>query len=253
MQFPNTSSRAAALVALSAIALTAACSDSLSSRAAKATLSFAVKSDAAASVAQQQGIIAQVQITSGTHTLDLQSADVTFSKLVFQGGSSVADSSNEDGEDSARGEDEAEHEGDADFRVGASTVSLPLQGGVITPFNGAIPAGTYYGLNMKAEYARLRGTYDGQAFDVTVPVRSDFELRFSPPLVVTGTNPLNVTVNIDVTQWFRDASGNVIDPRQLATDETLRRDFLKRVRASFRAFEDEDRDAHDDSDGEHGD
>lgn len=90
-------------------------------------------------------------------------------------------------------------------------------------------------------------------FDVTVPVGTEFELRLSPPLVVgSATDPVNVSINVDVASWFRSASGAVVDPRSLATNSTLRSEFRSRVRASFRAFEDDDRDGDEsdsDSDG----
>jgi len=83
----------------------------------------------------------------------------------------------------------------------------------------------------------------------TVPVNAELELRFSPPLDVTSSEPVNVNVNVDVSSWFRDASGNVIDPRQLNTNAELRAQFRNRVRASFRAFEDGDHDG-DESDSD---
>lgn len=78
---------------------------------------------------------------------------------------------------------------------------------------------------MDAEYVRLRGTYNGQQFDVTVPVNAELELALNPPLSVTASSdPVNVSVAIQVADWFRDRDGNVIDPRQLQTNVTLRSD-----------------------------
>ena len=185
-----------------------------------------------------------IVVTSGGHTIDLQSADVVFSEMTFEG--SNVESGDDDDSDL---DSDSDHDGNAKFRAGATTVALPLEGGIITPFNGQIPVGTYSRLEMDADFLRIRGTYDGQTFDVTVPVNAELELRFSPPLDVTGSEPVNVNVNVDVASWFRDASGNVIDPRQLNTNAELRAQFRNRVRASFRAFEDGDHDG-DESDSD---
>lgn len=227
----------------------AACANLLSSdRTRAASLSFGVTQSGALVSASPSGLSAIV-ITGGGHTVDLQSADVVFSEMTFEG----QDTDIGDNDDSDMDSD-SDHEGNAKFRAGSATLSLPLEGGVVTPFSGQIPVGTYRRLEMDAEFLRIRGTYDGAAFDVTVPVNAELELPFSPPLEVTSSSvPVNVSINIDVSSWFKDANGNTIDPRQLNTDSTLRAQFRNRVRASFRAFEDQDRDADEsdsDSDGD---
>ena len=240
--------RSIALATLGVIGVTwsaAACADSLSAAGARdASVSFGV-SDGAALLSATATPTSLIVVTGGGHSVDLQSADVVFSEVTFEG--TRADTLDDD--DSDRDSD-SEHAGNAKFRAGASTVTLPLEGGVITPFSGTIPVGTYNRLEMDADFVRLRGTYDGQAFDVTVPVNAELELAIEPPLNVTSTSdPVNVSVNINVANWLRDANGNAIDPRLLATNSTLRAEFRNRVRASFKAFEDGDRDA-DESDSD---
>lgn len=235
---------AAALLSAGAIALIltlAACADLLSSRqTSEATLSFAVPSASA-----NANGTAQIVVAGTGPTVDLQSADVTFSEVTFEG-ANVEPGDDDDSDNDS----DSEHPGNSRFRGGATTVSLPLQGGVITPLTGQLPAGTYNRVEMDAEFVRLRGTVNGEAFDVTVPVNAELEQRLAPPLVVgTTSDPVNVSVNVDVASWLRDANGNVVDPRQLNTNPTLRAAFRQRVRASFRAFEDSDRDA-DESDSD---
>lgn len=210
-----------------------------------AALSFNVAPSAAAQVATAQAGSGLIVVTGGGNTLDLQSADVVFSEVTFEG----RDVDTNDNDDSDVDSD-SDNPGNAKFRSGAVTLALPLEGGVVTPFTGEIPLGTYRGIEMDADFIRLRGTYNGQSFDVTVPVNAELELEFDPPIAVTeSSDPFNVSVKIDVAAWFKDASGNTIDPRQLATNSTLRAEFRNRVRASFKAFEDSDRDA-DESDSD---
>lgn len=251
-QFPSKARALGGGVATAAVALVGlACADVLASNrdSRDASVSFGVTQEGA--LVGSANNVAAIVITGNGNSVDLQSADVVFSEVTFEG-DDVEPNDNDDSDFDS----DSDREGNARFRSGAVTVALPLQGGVITPFTGRLPDGTYDRVEMDAEFLRLRGTYNGEAFDVTIPVNSELELRLDPPLVVSSTSdPINVSVTIDVARWFRDANGNVIDPRQLATNSTLREQFRSRVRASFDAFEDEDRDADDqdsDSDSENG-
>lgn len=237
--------RAATAASAAFLGLVLTACDSLSTNGTRdAALSFNVVPSAASQLttAEAGGLIV---VTGGGHTLDLQSADVVFSEVTFEG----RDVESNDNDDSDVDSD-SDHDGNAKFRAGAVTLALPLEGGVVTPFTGEVPLGMYRGIEMDADFVRLKGTYDGQSFDVTVPVNAELELEFEPALEVTeSSDPINVSVKIDVAAWFKDANGNTIDPRELATNSTLRAQFRNRLRASFRAFEDADRDA-DESDSD---
>lgn len=246
------------LAALAVVTAAAACSDGAGVREDNAaTVSFAVASPTAA-ITSDALVTSDIVVSNG-RTVDLQSADVVFDDITFSG-KGVSDENNDDiddDDDDFDDDDDLDDEDEADevrFRAGAATVSLPLEGGMITPFSGALPQGTFTRLSMKAQFVRLRGTVDGQPFDVTVPVNSKLKVLIDPPLVVgTSSVPANVSVNIDVASWLKDRNGSVIDPRQLTTDPQLRREFRQRVRESFHAFKDHDRDGrdHDENDDDH--
>lgn len=241
--------RALAMTALAPFALLGACAElSGNSGTRPASVSFHVPSptanlDASASL---------VPVTGGGHTVDVQSIDVVFDEVTFERANATGGAADSDDSDADSDSDGPHNE---QVKVGASTVALPLQGGVVTPFTGTLPAGTYDRLELDAEFIRVRGTYDGQAFDVTIPVDAEVELALAPPLVVSGTgDPVNVTVNIDALAWFRAADGSAIDPRRLQTDAAYRSAFVSRIRASLRATEDSDKDGDEadsdsDSDG----
>jgi hypothetical protein len=91
--------------------------------------------------------------------------------------------------------------------------------------------------------------FDGQPFDVTVPVDVERKLEFSPPLVVTDGAPATITVNVAVATWLINSDGSLIDPRRLDANSTLRSFVRSRITSSFRAFEDRDRDGRDDHSG----
>lgn len=226
------------VVALVGAGALAACSDVLGSdEAGPTTISFRAVSGTGAAASTIGGAsLSVVPVTGGGHTVDLTSVDVLFDEVTLESANDVDDGDSEEDSDS-------DGRGNQRFRAGATTVSLPLNGTMVTPLTQLIPAGTYDGIELDAAFVRLRGTYDGQPFDVTVPVNAEIEADFEPPFVVDSDDDRpNITVNVNVLSWFRDANGTVIDPRRLAVDANLRAAFLNRIRASFRALEDEDRD-----------
>lgn len=233
--------------AIATVAILGACAELTGNADTRpASVSFHVPAaGAAASVSA-----ALVPVTGDGHTVDVTSIDVVLSEVTFERADAVGGDADSDDSDADSDSDGAHNE---QVRVGASTVALPLTGGVVTPFTGSIPMGTYDGLELDVEFLRIRGTYDGQAFDVTLPVDAEVELDLVPPLVVSGSgDPVNVTVNVDALSWFRAADGSVVDPRRLQTDAAYRAAFVARIRASLHATEDSDRDgdeADSDSDG----
>lgn len=210
------------------------------------SVSFAVPAPAASAVSAD--FVAADPITLNGHTLDLQNVDVTFSKIELDRHSDPVLSD----DDNEADDDAADHEDEEEIEVGTTTVALPLAGGVITPLDQALPPGDYESIEMKIASVRLRGTYDGQAFDVVVPVHGEIETEFEPPFhIASDADRLNITVQVDVSQWLR-VNGALVDPRQLATNETLQYQVAHQIKASFHSFEDNDRhgdDDHDEHDG----
>ena len=204
------------------------------------SLSFAVPG---AGAARSVGVAAaQVPITGGGHTVDLQQVDVLFSELVLE----RSERSGQGGDSDGDSERDSDSDGPSNnrFRSGPATVALPLGGGTVTPISESLPLGAYEELEIDVAQVRLRGTYDGQPFDVTVPVDAELEAEFEPPFqVASDADRLNLTVRIDALTWLRNSDGTVADPRALAANRDLRERVVRRIEASFRAFEDSDRDA----------
>jgi hypothetical protein len=192
-------------------------------------------------------------IVFGGHSLNLTNVDVTFDEITVEraeltsGGDSDGDSDTDSDSDGPSNEK---------LRRSGTTIALPLQGGVITPINESLPAGLFEEIELDFATVRLRGTFDGQPFDVTVPVNTELDVRFDPPIEIDDdTDRLNVTFLIDPNMWLRRADGSLVDPRLFADNAMLRAQFVNRIRASIRAFEDRDRDADEadsdsDSDGD---
>ena len=240
-----------ALVAAGATAalMLGACADATGTGGATArtSVSFQAARTTAGSTGNASLAAAVIPVTEGGHTLDVTSAEVVVSRVTLKPAG-----------DSAFSEGDSDNESDSDrkdaatVRMGATTIALPLDSGVITPFTSQVPQGTYNRLRLDADFLRVKGTYDGQAFDVTLPVNLHLQLRIDPPLVVgSATDSANVTVNVNVPQWFV-RNGTVLDPRTLQSDRSLLNSVRNAIRASFHAYKDRDHDGrdHDDDDSD---
>lgn len=190
---------------------------------------------------------AMVPVSSGGHTLDLTQATLSISRIELKRALTTACSGDEASHD-AGGVDTAhtEVEDCAELEVGPTTVDLPLTGGMVTLPANALPAGTFRELELRLARVELKGTFDGQAFDDTLPVDVHGEIEFSTPLDVVDGTPTSITINVPAIDWLTNPDGSLVDPRSIATSPTLLDQIRGRIRASLHAFEDENHDGHDD-------
>lgn len=193
---------------------------------------------------------AAIPVSSGGHTLDLTQVTLNVARIELKRAVTNACSDDalhdDDGDDEHTGVEQC-----AELEVGPTTIDLPLSGGLVTLPANALPAGTFRELELRLSQVELKGTFDGQPFDVTLPVDVHGEIELSTPLAVVDGSPTSITINVPVAGWLTNADGSLIDPRTIASSATLLEQVRDRIRASLRAFEDEDHDGHDDS-GEHG-
>ena len=220
-----------------------------------------------------------VTTPGGTHTLVINSAAISLSRLEL----ATVDSAGCADDDHPEHDDDRCHELD----TGAMLVDLPTDNSVVSVLSLQLPAGTYRALEAKIrpvrtddnggsafltahpEFAdasvRVEGTFDGTPFTYTGSPNASLELSFDPPITV-GSTATTVTVHVSIDRWFMDGGGNLIDPSTAnagGANEQLVRD---NVRRSFHAFEDDehhgddghgndgfdDGPGHDGGDGDHG-
>jgi hypothetical protein len=188
-------------------------------------------------------------VTSGGHTLDLTGVTLTISRAELKQAKTdvCPGDDDEDDDDHPVGIAGTEHCGE--LKIGPTTVALPLNGNLATLPANAIPAGTFREFELRVSQVELKGTFDGVAFDVVLPVRVKSEIEFDTPLVVTSDTPTTITVNVPVNAWLTNADGSLIDPSKILASPTLTAQVKSRVAASFRAFEDRDHDGRDDHGG----
>jgi len=160
----------------------------------------------------------------------------------------------------------------APVRVQPLLVDLPLDGTTKVILDALVPAGTYTGLRAKLdavendddggspfltahpEFAgvsvKVVGVFTDaggtdHAFTFTSHVEAEMSLDFATPVTVDASTT-NLTIDVNVGSWFTDAAGAVIDPTSSANQEAIEH----AIRASLRAFEDNDHDGNDDHEEE---
>lgn len=110
-------------------------------------------------------------------------------------------------------------------------------------FNAANP-------NLVGKSVRVEGTFKGTPFVFTSSVNAKLEMEFDPPLVIDETTK-NATVAIDVSKWFLNSAGQVIDPTTGTQGDNMSQ-IENNIRRSFHAFEDDDERGEDHHEGHHG-
>jgi hypothetical protein len=227
----------------------------------------------------------QVQLVFGKIELDRTgTADCIGEAEHRDGDNDLNDDDHGDGEDhsgpgssnSGPGSNNSGRDDDGDCEdVFRDPLLIDLRGdALISVINVPLPAGTFSELEAKLEPARARFVDFNNMLTRENPdlvgksVRVEFTLGSSPtPLVFTSNvraklemefddgglvinnSTENVTINIDVRNWFVTSTGAVLDPR----DPANRFRIEQNIRRSFHAFEDNDRHGDDDHGGHGGD
>lgn len=235
------------LVLTGAAVVFAACSSPTG--AARKAMSFSFSTQPATAPASMD-----VTVGDGTNTLVITKAQVVVRKLELKRSATTTcpeeDTSTDDCDE---------------VKAGPFLVDLPLTAGATTALNGSIPAGTYRELEMKihkptstaADQAfvtanpnfadasvRVEGTYNGKAFVYTSKVTTQIEREFNPPITLDADNK-NVTIKVNLAAWFMNGTA-VIDPTTANPGQPNESLVNNNIQRSFRAFEDDDKNGHDD-------
>ena len=179
----------------------------------------------------------------------------------------LSDDDCDDLDDDGRSDDDDCEE----FEAGPFLLELPLDGSVEQAFVLDVEPDTYKELEFEIHKPgdddaeerafvrehpdfddvsiRVEGTWNGRSFVFLQDMSAEQEIDLVPNLVVTeDSGPVNVTLSLDISGWFRDRSGGLIDPataNEGGENEDRVEDNIER---SFDAFEDDDRDGDDDDD-----
>lgn len=154
---------------------------------------------------------------------------------------------------------------DVELKMGPFVVALNLNGIVNTFAVNDVPPGTYVGAKFQIHRVEpgevppdslfadtlfnnggysvvVKGFYNGVPFIYRSKVTANQKIYFSKPIVVTKTNFVNVTLQVDPYSWFY-ADGHYFDPNNSSNSEMI--DWL--IKHSFRkGFEDDYKNGHED-------
>jgi hypothetical protein len=214
-------------------------------------------------------LFAMVPVTDGTRTVDIQSVELVLREIELE---------RQDSDDCA---DHLEGEEDSceEFEMQPSLLDLPLDGsGIAQAFEiTGVPAGFYDEVEFEVhtpesdpgddafllanpDFAgisiRVTGTYDdglgggAQPFTFTSNLSQEQEYALVPPIEVGSAMTANVTLQVDVTSWFVDQGGTVIDPSTASTGGPNESVVEENIQNSLHLYEDDDRDGDDDHAGD---
>ncbi len=193
------------------------------------------------STAPTTGPSTSIVVGSGAAGITITAAQMTLGEIELSpSGSCGAETNDAD----AAGPANDNHEDSCEeLDAGPVTVDLPVDGTTKAMLHVTVPTGTYEGL--QAELLNVQVAFtdaSGAKQTFTSKAEAKLEMRFSAPLTVAAGGTLNVTVDIDVSSWFKDASGAVLDPTNPANADAIN----DNIRKSFHAFDDENQDGVDD-------
>ena len=237
--------------------LSAACSNSTAPQGSQVALSFSGTAPAAGPVLSRA---AAAPLTDALgNTLDVTRAQVVLREIDLKRTAAACPAV------------DTEDDGCEKFEAGPVLVDLPLDGSTAQQVAVNIPPGTYSEVEFEihkisssdAEDAAFRtanpdfagisikvdGMYNGQAFTYTTDLDVEQEFDLMPPLVVDSVMATNVTVRIDISQWFQDATGNFVDPASANKGGQNESIVNENIKQSIEAFEDRDRDGDDRDEG----
>jgi len=232
-----------------------ACSDAVGANAHSLNLSITGK-NASAPVASRSGTFGpslDVVVAAGANTITITKAQVVLGRIEVEPGTASAACTGTETDDCP------------ELKLDPVLVDLPLDGTTKTDFGANIPAGTYRGIELKIRpvnssdaggaaflaanpsfsnvSVHVEGTYNGQPFSYNSSLDAGIEMELSTPLTLTSGSGSNLTLLIDVASWFKDSSGNAIDPTSSSNSSTIE----NQIKQSFRVFQDDDKNGVPDS------
>lgn len=240
----------------------AACNGTAPNTSHPLSLSLTTKSASSGSPAATSGVSADIQIGSGANSLTITQAQIVLARIELSPSGTCATTGEEDDCD--------------ELQAGPTLVDLPVDGTTKVILDGAVPPGTYSGLQAKLDAVtpdddepgasafltahpdlqgisvKVTGTFidansQNHPFTFTLEADAEIEAAFQPPVTVDASTS-NLTIDVDVASWFKDATGAAIDPTNPANAEIISHN----IRQSFRTFEDDNHDGVDDDQEQEG-
>jgi hypothetical protein len=163
-----------------------------------------------------------------------------------------------DGKGRSEGDDGGDHDC-PDVRLDPMLLEPPVDGSAVAEFSVDLPEGTYHEVKIQIhkltpapadaallaahpDFAgisiRVVGTFNGTAFTFTTPITAEVEIELPEPLEVSAETPTAVTLQVDLSTWFKGPDGGLLNPA--APSQQTRSRIEQNIRQSFHGFEDHD-------------
>jgi hypothetical protein len=233
-----------------------ACSDAGPSNQTQLSFNLATRAAPAATRGVAFGIIGTPEtFTDGTNTLVINQVQLVLRKIELQ----RADAPDECTADVSDACEELE--------VGPLLVDVPLgTPGSARSFSVQLTPGTYDKVEFQMHRVsssndaaflqahpdlsdasvRVTGTYNGSDFTYLGRFDAEMEFALNPALVASETAATDLTLFMDLGQWFRSAGGSLLDPSTANAGQPNEGIVEQNIKSSLEAFEDEDHDGRDD-------
>jgi hypothetical protein len=208
-------------------------------------------------------------IKRGTDEILVTKAQVVVKDVKLKTVAVCDDDDDDDDDDKRKPGDDDDDDDCPTIRVGPFLVNVPVSGTDGGRVAVEVPAGTYSAVRFdihkvsssdSADRAfrvanpdfrdisiRLEGTFNGRAFTFVSDVNAKLDVPLTKPLTI-GEGGDDVTVTIDMTEWFVRPSGGLYSPAEGNSAGFVRAKIQNNIRNAFRAFRDKDRDGKDDDD-----
>lgn len=247
--------RSAAVVVLITMA---ACGDSTGpTTGAAVSLTFASDLTAGGPAALRSSGPMRAPITDGVNTLNVTTVQVVLRRIDLK----TAESSDCNLVPQPAGCE--------NFRSDPVLVIVPVNGSTNQDVSINIPPGTYNEVkfdihevtgddgafltanpSLEGKSITVAGTYNGTAFAFETNMSQEQKFTLSPSLVVGEDAPAtNVTIRFDVSTWFVDRQGALMDPASASTGQPNESIVEENIQNSIKAFEDKDKDGDDTDEG----
>ena len=252
---PLRPSRSALWLAPAALIL-AACSETAPRPSQPISLSLTTRSASATATPAAPGASADIQIGSGANSLKITRAQIVLAQIELSSSATCTPPADDNDCD--------------ELEAGPVLVDLPVDGTTKVMLDALVQPGTYSRLQAELDavtpdddesgasaFLQLHQDFQGisvkvtgvftdansedHPFTFTLEADAEIEAAFQPPVTV-GAGTSNLTIDVDVASWFKDATGAVIDPTNPANAEAIGRN----IRQSFKTFEDDNHDGMDD-------
>ena len=260
-------------IAVTALLMMSACNQLSGSRSMKvANTQLSIQTASASSGSGNPNVMLgnSTAATDSTSIIKIDTAKILIDKIEFHG---VEEGSDSTGYYQRKREYEMCHDSSGvieadstEFESGPMVLDLNLDTTVTKIGINNLPKGTYGDVSFlihpplpnetvidsdfvsdSARYSIvIKGFYKGKHFTFNSGIRGHVNVILNPPLTLSDSlNTYNATIKVDVSNWFTGRNGQILDPTNKYDEWAIRWNILR----SFHAFEDNDRDGHEDHGG----